>query len=172
MTSFSIVFFLPLTFLLQRSLSAVSNSFYLSSFLSYPTLSRSLLMQTPSQVRSSSPSFPSTLYIYIYILYRVCLVVGWPLQCKILASVTQTPRGGSTFQPSILLGVVTQPTDSRLSETSKILNMQRTQWYGINITGCSLTLLLVSCLKFRSIIILNYYVCLNHCHGLWRTAVT
>ena len=46
MISFSIVFFLPFTFLLLRSLSAVSSSFFLSFFHSYPTLSRSLLIQS------------------------------------------------------------------------------------------------------------------------------
>ena len=46
MISFSIVIFLPLTFLLLRSLSAVSNSLYLSVFYSSSILSRSLLMQS------------------------------------------------------------------------------------------------------------------------------
>ena len=58
MIYFSVVFFLHLTFLLLRSLSAVSNSFYLSFLHSSPTLSRSLSMQSPSQFRSSSPPFP------------------------------------------------------------------------------------------------------------------
>ena len=60
MISFSIIFFIPITFLLLRSLSAASNSFYLFFFFlhSYPTLSRSLSMQSPSQFRSSSPPFP------------------------------------------------------------------------------------------------------------------
>ena len=58
MNSLSIVFFLPLIFLLLRSLSAVPNSFYFFVSHSSPTLSRSLLMQPPSQFRSSSPLFP------------------------------------------------------------------------------------------------------------------
>ena len=59
MISFSIVFLLPLTFFLLRSVSTESNSFYLSFlFHSSPTLSMSLLMQSPSQFRSSLPPFP------------------------------------------------------------------------------------------------------------------
>ena len=53
MISFSIVFFHPLNFLSLRSMSTVSNSFYLSFFHSSPSLSRSLIMQSPSQFRSS-----------------------------------------------------------------------------------------------------------------------
>ena len=60
MISFSIVSFLPLTFLLLRYLSAVDLQFLLSIFLlhSSPTLSRSLSRQPPSQFRSSSLPFP------------------------------------------------------------------------------------------------------------------
>ncbi len=51
MISFSIVFFLPLTFLSLHSLSAISNSFYLLLFFhSCPTLSKSLLMQFPGAI--------------------------------------------------------------------------------------------------------------------------
>ena len=55
---FPLSFFLPLTFLLLRSLSAVSSSFYLSFLHSSASLSRSLAMQSPSPFRSSSPRFP------------------------------------------------------------------------------------------------------------------
>ena len=57
MISFSIVFFLPLTFYLLLSQSAVSNS-SIYIFNSVLTLSRSLLMQSPSQLWCSSPPFP------------------------------------------------------------------------------------------------------------------
>ena len=62
MISFSIVFFLPLAFLLLCSLSAVSSSFY--NFIhSSPTLSKSFLMQYSSQFRSSSSRpFPFTFW--------------------------------------------------------------------------------------------------------------
>ena len=47
MIYFAIVFFLPLTFLLLRFLSAVSNSSTNHIFHSFPALSRLLLMQSP-----------------------------------------------------------------------------------------------------------------------------
>ena len=59
MISFSIGFFPPLTFLLYYTLcqQSLNNSFYLS-FPPPPTLSKSRLMQSPSQFRFFSPSFP------------------------------------------------------------------------------------------------------------------
>ena len=62
MNLFSNVLFLPLTFCLQRSLSAVSNSFYLSFFRSSPTLSRSLLMQSPIPISVFLASISPPLY--------------------------------------------------------------------------------------------------------------
>ena len=69
MHSFSIVYFLLLTFCLLRSLSAVSNSFYLSFLYSSPSISRPLLIflafiSPPLPGHLLSASFSSPIFLH------------------------------------------------------------------------------------------------------------
>ena len=81
MISFSVVFFLPLTFLLLHLLSAVCNSFYLSFLYSSPTLSTSLnAIPIAMSVFLASISSPRSGNLLLLAIFHVPFSSTWPAQ--------------------------------------------------------------------------------------------